>query len=109
MVVTEKFSERREQQRMPLMVPVEILFGDATLDAVIFDISLDGAKVRMTDAGLHPENDITKPIALNVSEAGRVDGEVIWIDDEYVGIEFDDGQKTMLNLVLQATSGPDAV
>ncbi len=104
MVEAEKFTERRQHERLPLMMPAETLFEGATLDTVILDISLGGAKIRLTDAELHP-TDIAKAIVLDIPKAGTMEGEVIWIDDEYVGIKFDDGQKTMLNLVLYAIPG----
>ena len=104
MVSAEKHEERRKHERLPLMMEARALFGDATLGAVIFDISLGGAKIRLTETELRPQ-DIGEPIALDIPQAGRMDGEIIWIDDEYVGIKFEDGQKTMLNLILLAIPG----
>ena len=105
MTLAEGFTERRQFERFPLLKEAEALVDGTTLGAVIFDITLDGAKIRLTDSELHPENDIAKPISLIIPDAGILEGRVIWTDDEYVGIRFDENQKTMLNLVLEGISG----
>jgi hypothetical protein len=98
MTKTMHVPERRHTERFPLTVKAEIAFGDADLDARIYDLSPTGAKVRL-------KKGLLKNIVLSIPPFGVFEGEVAWTDDEYIGIKFDEDHKAIVNLILEHVAG----
>ena len=73
--------------------------GGDTFAAVIFDISGGGAKLQLKEAGTAAVNAMPKTVILTIPEYGGYEGDIIWIDDEYIGIHFHENHKTMVKLI----------
>ena len=92
-------TERRRHERFPLMLEAAVTIGGESFAAVIFDISGDGAKVRLMEAGNAAENAMPKTVVLNIPKYGVYEGDIIWTDDDYIGIHFHENHKTMVKLI----------
>ena len=96
--------EKRQFERYPLMLESTVLVGQAVLDCVIFNISAGGAKIRLKGSEIRPKNDQIESIVLHIPGFGEFEGRIVWTDDEYVGIQFRESHKTMVNLVIENAS-----
>ena len=94
-------SERRKSERFPVLLEAAVSVDSDVINCVIFDISAGGAKLQLKGAEVHFEDDQVKHIKLNIPGFGDFDGEIIWTDDEYIGIKFHENHKTMVKLVLE--------
>ena len=92
-------TERRRHERYPLMLEAAVTIGGESFAAVIFDISGGGAKVQLKDAGTAAENAMPKTAVLEIPEYGDYEGDIVWTDDEYIGIHFHENHKTMVKLI----------
>lgn len=90
--------ERRHGERFPLTLKAEITFEEGDLDAKIYDLSPSGAKVRLN-------KNLLKSIVLNIPPFGVFEGEVVWTDEEYIGIKFSEDHKAIVNLILEHVGG----
>lgn len=104
MTEAQDFVEQRQFERYPLMLESTVAVGQEVIDCVIFNISAGGAKLRLMGAEVHPENDEIVTIVLQIPGFGDFEGKVIWTDDEYIGIQFRESHKTMVNLVIAKAS-----
>lgn len=104
MTDSEDTPERREFERYPLMLEATVSVGHVVVDCVIFYISPGGARIRLKGTEIRSEIDQIGTIVLHIPDFGGFEGKVIWTDDEYVGIQFSELQKTMVNLVIAAAS-----
>jgi|SaaInl4_135m_RNA_FD_contig_21_3619682_length_838_multi_3_in_0_out_0_1 hypothetical protein len=92
--MTSVFSstEKRDFQRIPVDARASIT-GDGTFIAcTISNVADDGAKVRLL---VEPDNlRIAKgaEVSLNIPKYEDFSGRVIWIEDGYMGIQFDESQ-----------------
>ncbi len=91
------FKERRQFERYPLMLEAEVSVGGAAQDCTIFYVSAGGAKVRFA-------KDPFKNIVLRIPPYGEFEGEVVWKDDEFVGIKFHEDQEKMMEVILEMTT-----
>ena len=91
-----EFEEKRQFERYPLMLEAEVALGGEAIAITIFDISAGGAKVRFKE-------DPLKRIVLKVPPFGEFEGEVVWKDDEYVGVKFNEDQQKMADVIVDMT------
>ncbi len=91
--------ERRRHERYPLMLEATVSIGDETFAAVIFDISAGSAKVQLKEAGNAAENAVPKTAVLEIPEYGDFEGDIVWTDDDFIGINFHENHKTMVKLI----------
>ena len=108
MIPDRTMRERRQQERYPLMLGAAVSIGGETFAAVIFDISANGAKVQLKNAGNAAENAMPKTVILDIPEYGDYQGDIIWIDDHYIGIQFHENHKTMVKLITRQSVLPVA-
>jgi len=54
----------------------------------------DGAKLRLGKS-------LLKNVVLNILPFGTFEGEIVWSDDEFVGIKFKEDHKAIVNLILE--------
>ena len=101
-------TERRQHERYPLMLEAAMTIGGESFAAVIFDISAGGAKVQLKDAGNAAENAMPKTVVLDIPEYGDYEGDIIWTDDDYIGIHFHENHKTMVKLITGQSALPAA-
>ncbi len=92
MAETQQYTEKRHFERYHVSVPAEVSFGGESLECATIDISEGGAKVRF-------KMDPFKRITLSIPPFGEVEGEIIWKDDEYVGIKFLGDHQRMAELI----------
>jgi hypothetical protein len=81
LVDTQQFTEKRNFDRYHVNVPAEISLGGESVECSTIDISEGGAKIRF-------KADPFKKIVLSIPPFGEIEGEIIWKDEEYVGIKF---------------------
>ena len=92
-------TERRQHERYPLMLEAAVTIGGETFAAVIWDISAGGAKVQLRDAGNAAENAMPKTAILDIPEYEDFKGDIIWTDDDFIGINFHENHKTTVKLI----------
>ncbi len=105
MTVPENVFERRRHERYPLMMEAGALIGGEALGAVIIDLSAGGAKLRLRETEDHRSYDPADAIVLHIPKFGGFEGRVVWKDDDYVGIMFNEDHKTLVNLILDSIRG----
>jgi hypothetical protein len=91
------FKEKRQFERYPLMLDATVALGGDALEMTIFDVSAGGAKIRF-------KKDPLKSIVLKIPPFGEFEGEVVWKDEEYVGVKFNENQEKMAGVILEMTS-----
>ena len=102
MTVPENVTERRRHERYPLMMEPGVLIGGEVLGAVIIALSAGGAKLRLRQTEDHRSYDPGASIVLHIPNFGGFDGKIVWKDDDYVGLLFNEDHKTLVNLVLES-------
>jgi len=93
-----KSADRREYERFPLMLEASVVFSDEHYDVVLIDISAGGAKFqfKMIPPSLpSPETEVS----IEVPPHGGFYGNLVWSDDDYAGIEFDENHKVAASLI----------
>ena len=71
---------------------------------MIFDVSAGGAKVRLKKAEIDSQNSAIKRVLLHIPPFGEFEGDIVWTDDEYMGIKFYETHKTVVNMLLERAS-----
>ena len=102
------FTEKRQFERYPLMLEAEVSHADQIIDCVIFDVSAGGAKVRLKGAVIDGQKSAIKRVLLHIPPFGEFEGDIVWTDDEYMGIKFYETHKTVVNMLLERASGNGA-
>lgn len=92
-------TEKRQFDRHPLMLEAQVTIGGESFAAVIFNISAAGAKVRLKDAGNAAETAAPKTAVLDIPDFGDCEGDIVWTDDDFIGIDFHEDHKTMVKLI----------
>ena len=102
MTEPESVIERRRHDRYPLMMEAGVLIGGEALGAEIIDLSAGGAKLRLRKVEEHHSSDPADSIVLHIPKFGGFEGKVVWKDDDYVGLMFNENHKTLVNLILES-------
>ena len=92
-------TDRRQFARHPLMLEAQVPIGAESFAVLIFHISAGGAKVQLLDAGKVAEIVLPKSAVLAVPDYGGYEGDIVWIDDEFIGSEVHENLKTMGKLI----------
>ena len=79
----ERPVERQRHPRRLVLYPGTVRCSDSVGDCEVVDLSATGAKVRLEE-----EFECTSPITLSF-DIGEFEGEVVWQNEEFVGIKFD--------------------
>lgn len=98
----ESVFERRRHERYPLMIEAGVLIGGEALGAAVIDLSAGGAKLRLRGAEVLQTDDLADSIILHIPRFGGFEGRIVWKDDDYVGLMFNEDHKTLVNLVLES-------
>ena len=83
-----KLVERRESERFPIMMRASVMAGDKYLKATIFDVSAGGAKVRLDGPDIPAPENMAPNVVLSIPAYGEFPADVIWRDEEYIGLSF---------------------
>jgi len=100
MMPNENIVERRESERFPIMMRASVTAGDSVLEATIFDVSAGGAKVRLDGPDLPAPDSTPHSMVLYIPAYGEFPGDVVWRDDEYIGLRFHEDHGEALNPLL---------
>ena len=92
-------TERRQHERYPVMLEAAVTTSSESFAAVIFNISACGAKMHLKDAWNAAENAMPKTAVLEIPEYGGFEGDIVWIDDDFIGINFHENHKTTVKLI----------
>ena len=63
------------------------------IDCFTLDISRGGARIRF-------KKDRFQQVILSISPFGEFTGKIVWMDDEYVGIAFDEDHEKISEIVM---------
>lgn len=88
MMTPLQVDERRKNERFPILMKAAVLFGADIVDATIFDVSASGAKVRLDCNTLPDAATINGLAVLQIPETGNFTGQIVWTDEEYLGLSF---------------------
>ena len=96
----QKVDERRKHERLPIMLTASLTFEGQSLAVTIFDISGGGAKIRVDGAVIPTEDKIKSPVVLDVPSCGELEGKIVWKDDEYFGLGFDESHSKLISILI---------
>lgn len=92
------FSDRRRAERFPLMLDAVAVLPNGRYEATLMDISAGGAKFKLEDAPLEPiEHGLT--MSIEIPPFGGFYGFIVWIDESFAGMEFDENHKVTAGLI----------
>lgn len=100
MMPNEIIDERRESERFPIMMRASIMVGDDNLEATIFDVSGGGAKVRLDGTDIPAPENMASNVVLSIPAYGEFPADVVWRDEEYLGLRFHEDHSQALNPLL---------
>ncbi len=80
----ERPVERQRHPRRLVLYPGTVRCSDSVGDCEVVDLSATGAKVRLEE-----EFECTSPLTLSF-DIGEFEGEVVWQNEEFVGIKFNE-------------------
>ncbi len=89
----ERPVERRRHPRRFVLYPGTVRCGDSRGDCEVVDLSATGAKIRLEE-----EFECTSPLTLTF-DIGEFEGEVMWQNDEFVGIKFDESPREVATTI----------
>ncbi len=84
-LATEKGRTYRAHPRYETFCPGEFSIGDRTVDCVVLNISVGGAKIRVTGPV-----DTASTVRLRIEPFGEFSGRVVWHNGTTMGIQFHD-------------------
>ena len=84
-LATEKGKTYRVHPRHQTICPGKFYIGDQVIDCVVFNISVGGAKIHLTEPV-----DATSQARLWIERIGEFSGRVAWRNGATLGIEFHD-------------------
>ncbi len=101
--------EQRRTERVPLMLDILVSFGEAEFAATLLNISGDGAKVQVRELGETGAGPGAEA-KIDVPRFGPFEGTIIWVDDIFFGMAFDENHKATAGLIrsMAAASGDPA-
>ncbi len=100
MMPNGKLVERREAERFPIMMRASVIAGDDNLEATIFDVSASGAKVRLDGTDIPAPENMAQNVVLYIPAYGEFPADVVWRDEEYIGLRFQQDHSVALTPLL---------
>ncbi len=83
-------TEKRSAQRIPTDVRASVTGDGAFVACAIRNVADDGAKVKLLAHPAHLYLEEGTEVYLNVPAFSALCGRVIWIDEDYLGIQFNE-------------------
>jgi hypothetical protein len=99
--------ENRKFERHPLMLEAKVTIGNEPFQVLIYNISAAGAKLKLKGGGNMSAVEAPFPVVLDIPEYGDYEGDIVWTDDEFFGINFHENHKTMVKLITGQSSLAD--
>jgi hypothetical protein len=95
--VADSVIEQRIDRRVMVELNAELIVNVGAMDCKTVDLSANGVKLKLTQ-------DLLKNIRINIAGSGEISGEIIWKDDEFIGIKFDEDQSEIVNVLARVTA-----
>jgi len=93
------FVEKRQSERLETQTDVSLTLGERMVGGILFDISSGGAKVQLASTSPSELTPSSENVVLNISRFGDFDGNIIWNDGQFVGIQFSENHKALVSLI----------
>jgi hypothetical protein len=97
MEVTKKESDLRRFERTTILWSGQLVFQEQVVACVIVNISAGGAMVRTEDAAY-----CQTTVVLRNERLGDLAAEVVWRQNDELGLKFVDGPDTIAEIIGQA-------
>jgi hypothetical protein len=93
---------RRQHERYPLMVPIGLEINGRCLTGELFDMSEDGAKIRLDAVNAMGFTMLTgDPGKLKINMFSDIVGHVAWIDEHYVGLILEENEAVLSMIAVE--------
>jgi|SaaInl7_100m_RNA_FD_contig_21_2786373_length_910_multi_4_in_0_out_0_2 hypothetical protein len=99
MTVVSEYAEQREFDRLHLMIDATAVINGEEQACNLLNICAGGAKVQLTAMPADASFNKGDEVSLHVPKFDEFDGVIVWTDEEYFGIRFDENHKTIAALV----------
>jgi len=96
--------EQRQSERLATMMDISMTRGGQMVEGVLVDISEGGAKVRVATAASGEPGPGHETIVLNIPRFGEFDGEIVWSEGKFAGIQFSENHKVLFSLIREAAT-----
>ena len=100
--------EQRKSERLPTMMDISMTRGGQMVEGVLVDISEGGAKIRVATAASGEPSSESDAIVLNIPRFGEFDGEIVWTEGKFAGIQFSENHKALFSLIREAATQGNA-
>ncbi len=95
-------SNRRQHERFPLMVPIGLEINGRCLTGELFDMSEDGAKIKLDAVAAMGFTMLTgDPGQLKINLFSDILCEIAWIDDNYVGLTLEENEAVLSMIAVE--------
>jgi len=108
MTSKDNHTEQRKSERLPTMMDISVIRGGQMVEGVLVDISEGGAKVRVATAASDEPGSESEAIVLNIPRFGEFDGEIVWTEGKFAGIQFSENHKVLFSLIREAATRGNA-
>ena len=108
MAYTDNHTEQRKSERLPTMMDISMTRRGQMVEGVLVDISEGGAKVRVATAASGEPGSGSEAVVLNIPRFGEFDGEVVWTEGKFAGIQFSENHKALFSLIREAATQGNA-
>ena len=92
--------EKRQFERYAIELKATLTLGENVFKTIIFNLSAGGAKVALQSADVSLGDVVGRDVVLDIGGFGGFEGQFVWHEGEFFGIEFNESHKTIVNLVL---------
>jgi len=89
--------QRREHARKSVVFASEMLFDETEVPCSIINISVGGAKLKITE---EQKNKYPRIAVLDISPFGRFKVTIVWHSDEHLGVKFFDAPDKMAEILM---------
>ncbi len=89
--------DKRVDKRVTVALQAELIVDVGMTECTTVDLSAHGVKLKLGQ-------DLFKNIRINIANSGEISGEIMWKDDAFVGIRFDEEQSEIVNVLARVTA-----
>lgn len=88
------FVDRQRHPRHSTLCPGELISGDRTVECVVLNISVGGAKIRLAEPV-----ETNSRVRVRIERVGEFAGRVAWRNGDTLGVEFQDDLAELARIV----------
>lgn len=109
-IMNSSTGNQHETERHPMMQPVELSIAGRVITGDLFDLSKVSAKVRLNladaiELAMMKGDEATLTIAL----FSDIPCSVVWVDDNYVGLELDESDVVLSMIEVECLRGVNRI